>query len=537
MKGSLFVAFLALGLVVTGCGKGDFSQQASKGKANIFRQAIPNKPTSLDPGKVRDGDTIDMLQQIYEGLVTWSEDNKPVGLLAESWTTEQDGKVYLFKIKKGVKFHNGRELKAEDFVYTWNRNANPALQSTMAEAYMSDVLGVMEVVQGKAETISGVKAVDDYTLRVELTQARPYFLGKMTYQVFSVIAKEAQDGGKEMVGVANMIGTGAFKAKEYVPDLIMKLEAYKDYHDGAPSLDGIERPFLLDATTRLNKFKSGELDLLILQREEVDGLKKDATLSQQLAYYDRPAIWYVGLAPSGQHYKPFANKDVRRAFAMAIDRGTIVNNFLGGINKEAHSIIPPGVFGHRDKGNEIPYNPEEAKKLLAAAGYPGGKGLPALEIRCRQGYKDISRVAEAVASQIKETLGVQVNVRETEWKSYLERDNRGENAFFHMRWAADYLDPQNFISQMLASFGPENHFGYKNDNVDALCRQADAMHESQNDERAKLYQQAEDLILQDAVWVPIYFQKDVELVSPRVKGMRESLFGHLPHTKTRLESK
>lgn len=160
--------------------------------------------------------------------------------------------------------------------------------------------------------------------------------------------------------------------------------------------------------------------------------------------------------------------------------------------------------------------------------------MPELEIRCRQGYKDISRVAESVASQIKATLGVTVKVRETEWKAYLERDNRGENAFFHMRWAADYLDPQNFISQMLASFGPENHFGYKNDQVDALCRQADAMPETENDARAKLYQQAEDLILADAVWVPIYFQRDVELVSPRISGMRESLFGHLPHTKTRL---
>jgi len=536
MKGSLIVALAVVGLVTAGCGKGNFSEQANKGKANILRQAIPNKPTSLDPGKVRDGDTIDMLQQVYEGLVSWDTDNKVEGVLAESWTTEQDGKVYIFKIKKGVKFHNGRELKAEDFVYTWNRNANPALQSGMATAYMSDIMGVQEVVDGKADTISGVSAVDDYTLRVELTQARPYFLGKMTYPVFFVIAKENQNEGTEMTDEKNMIGTGPFKATKYVPDVSMTLTAFAEYHGGKPSLDGIERPFLLDPTTRLNKYKAGELDILILQREDVEGLKKDPKLSSHLVTYDRPAIWYIGLAPSGKHYAPFANRDVRRAFAMAIDRETIVTKFLGGINKEAHSIIPPGVFGHRETANEIPYNPDEAKRLLAAAGYPGGKGMPALEIRCRQGYKDISSVAEAVAGQIKEVLGVTVNVRETEWKAYLERDNRGENAFFHMRWAADYLDPQNFISQMLASYGPENKFGYKNDQVDALCRQADAMQEKDNDKRAALYQQAEDLILQDAVWVPVYFQRDVELVSPRVKDMRESLFGHLPHTKTRLEN-
>jgi oligopeptide transport system substrate-binding protein len=532
MRRSLFVILLAAVLGLAGCGQGGFSKKASEGKGNVLRYAIPNKPTTLDPGKVQDGDTIDMIQQMYEGLVAWDTDNKVHPLLAESWDVKDNGKIYIFHLKKGVKFHNGREVKAEDFKWTWERNCSKELASPMPAGYMTDVLGVNEMIAGTAKEISGVKVIDDHTLSVELTQPRPYFLGKMTYQVFSVIAKEAQKGNAEMTGVENMVGTGPFKAKQYVPDQLMVLEKNTDYHGGAPPLDTIERPFILDPTTRLNKFKSGELDLLYVQREDVEGLKKDPVLSKELHYYDRPSIWYVGLAPNG-HYKPFLDRNVRRAFAMAIDRKTIVDTYLGGINQEAHSIIPPGVFGHRDTANEIPYNPEEAKKLLAAAGYPGGKGMPALEIRCRQGYRDITTVAEAVASQITKTLGVQVNVRETEWKAYLERYNRGDNEFYHMRWAADYLDPQNFISQMLASFGPENHFGYKNVTVDQLCQKADAIMDEK--QRTSLYQQAEDMILQDAVWVPIYFQRDVELANPRVKDMRESLFGHLPHTKTRLE--
>lgn len=530
---SLLVLAAAVGLALVGCAKGNFKEKASQSSGNVLRYPLNTVPTTLDPGVVQDGDTIDALQQVYEGLVTWGEDNQPKPLLAEKWDIQDGGKTYIFTIKKGVKFHNGRELKAEDFKWSWERACSPELASETITAYLGDVVGLIDMKNGKADSIKGVTVVDDYTLKVEIDKPRPYFLGKLTYLVSAVVAKESLDGKKEINSAKQMIGTGPFKAESYEPAQMLKLTANADYHGGKPALDAIERPVILDSATRLNKFKNGELDLCLLQRQDVKGVQDDPKFASQLVFHPRPAIYYVGLNCSGKDYPAFKDVRVRRAIAMAIDRDRIAKDILGGINEAAYSIVPPGVPGHRPKANFIPYDPAAAKKLLAEAGFPGGVGLPPVEIRFRDGQRDVSLVAEEVTSQLKTNLGLTVNPRVTEWKAYLERYNKGQNPLYHMRWAADYLDPQNFLSHMLSTNGPENHHGYSNAEFDRLCAEADSILDM--DRRLQLYAQAEDLVLQDAPWIPIYFQRDAELISPRVKGLRESLFGHLPHTTVRLE--
>jgi ABC-type oligopeptide transport system substrate-binding subunit len=192
-------------------------------------------------------------------------------------------------------------------------------------------------------------------------------------------------------------------------------------------------------------------------------------------------------------------------------------------------------MGHRAEAAYIPFNPAEAKKLLAEAGFPEGKGLPPLEMFFREQFPDIRLVAEASAGMLKENLGVEVKLRSLEWRNYLEKFNREELPFYHMRWAADFLDPQNFLSNMLATGAPENKLGYNNPEFDALCKEADSILEW--DKRKPLYEKAEDIALQDAPWIPIYFQKDAELHAPNLHDLRGSVFGHLPHTKTRVDAK
>ncbi|MEQ1821698.1 MAG: peptide ABC transporter substrate-binding protein [Fimbriimonadaceae bacterium] len=521
-----FVAALLALSFIYGCSGDKFKQPTSQSSVLVY--AIPNKPTTLDPGVVQDSDTIEVLQQVFEGLVGWDENNQPTGILAENWEFQKGGKVILFHLKKGVKFHNGREVKAADFKWSWERVCSAELKST-ASSYMTDIVGAKELIEGKATQMSGVKVVDDYTLSVELDTPKPYFLGKMVYVAFAAVAKEAQDGLNEMKGVTNMVGTGPFKAARYENEQLVVLEANKDYHGGAPKIDRIERPVVLDAQTRLNKYKNGELDLCLVQRADVEGIMADGELSSQLKFMDLPSVFFLGFNSSGL-YPPFKDRRVRRAFAMAIDRSRIVNTYMKGINTEAHGIIPPGVMGHRDRAADIPFDPEGARKLLAEAGYPGGKGMPLLELRYREGYRDISLVAEAACNDLVKNLGVKVQAQSKEWKALLDAYNRGQNAFFHMRWKGDYLDPQNFISHMHASFGPENHSGYVNPTLDQLCREADRIVDPK--ERTALYQKAEDIALQDATWVPVYYQRDALLTRPGVSGIRTNAFGFLPHTAT-----
>jgi ABC-type oligopeptide transport system substrate-binding subunit len=389
----------------------------------------------------------------------------------------------------------------------------------------------------KANEVSGVKVIDDYHLAITTEKPCPYFLGLVTYPNYWVVCKEALDNGKEITNVQQMVGTGAYKAESYAEKQLLVLASNKDYRGGAPKIDKIERPIIMDPQTRLNKFKSGELDLTRVERQDITGLASDPKFKDQVKYFERPALYYVGM--ECKTYAPFRDRNVRRAFAMAVDAQKIVDTILGGDTQEAKcpvakSILPPSVLGFRSNAAYIPFNVAEAKKLLAAAGYPEGKGLPALLMYHRDGQTDVQRVAEAVVTQLRQNLGVQCELKQVPWSQYLEMHNKHQLEFFHMRWAADYLDPQNFLSLLLSTTGSENRIDYSNPVYDALCAKGDTM--VGNDvERLKLYAQAEDIVLQDAPFIPIYIEKDAELISPRVHGLRESVFGHLPHTTVSLE--
>ncbi|HLK14242.1 MAG TPA: ABC transporter substrate-binding protein, partial [Fimbriimonadaceae bacterium] len=335
------------------------------------------------------------------------------------------------------------------------------------------------------------------------------------------------------LNVSEMIGTGPFIAKRYVEDQVFEFDANKSYHGGAPPIDGIERPILKDAATRLNKFKAGEVDLVQLERQDVVAMKNDPVYKDQLHLYPRPATYY--LAFNTKVYPPFANRDVRRAFAMAVNTKEICSKTLNGLNPVADGVLPPGVLGHRDNATTLPFNPAQAKQLLAQAGFADGSKLPPLDLYFRTDREDVRIVAEAIQSYLQSNLNVHCTLKPLEWTTYLDKNNRHELPMFHMRWAADYLDPQDFLSLLLTTTGNENKQNYSNAEVDALCAQADVMPEK-DPKRLALYARAEDLILQDAAWLPIYYQADAELISPRVQGLRESLFGHLPHTTVSLKN-
>ncbi len=524
-----------------GCGKGGFSERTQEGKENVFRYPIVTNPTTLDPGVVQDGDTIDLIQQVFEGLVTWGEDNRVRPLLAESWEIEDGGTGYVFTIKKGTRFHSGREVTARDFKWSFERCTDPAFNTTTADTYLTDIVGVREKIRGKAPEIAGIQVLDDYRLKIRIDKPRPYFLGKLTYIVGAVVdkdrvpAKRKNDRGEwewpEINNAETMIGTGPFMAETIVPEQIVVLRANADYHGGRPLVDKIERPVIKDPATRLNKYRGGELDLVMLERQDVPAIKKDPELSSHLKFFDRPSLWYVAM--NSKIYPQFRDRRVRRAFAMAIDKKKIVDTYLDGINPIANGIVPPGVLGHRPDAPSIAFDPEGARRLLAEAGYPDGRGIPELELKFREARPDIQIVAEAVASQLQANLGLRIRLVTMEWRAYLEKHERSDIGFCHMRWAADYLDPENFLSFLLAGYGPQNKVSYANPQFDALCSSGDT--EMDSDKRLAMYAQAEDIVVQDAPFVPIYFQRDAELIRPKVKGLRESLFGHLPHTTVDLK--
>ncbi|RYG71372.1 hypothetical protein EON77_12965, partial [bacterium] len=334
------------------------------------------------------------------------------------------------------------------------------------------------------------------------------------------------DATTTMTKPEQMIGTGPFVFDTIDGNRLVTLKAFKDYHGGAPKVDRIERPVVLDAVTRLNLYKQGQVDLIPLERQDVKAIQADPKLKDDLKFFDRPSTWYIGL--NCDLVPALKDRRVRRALAMVVDRRKIVDEILGGQNQIATCVVPPGVFGHRDSVKGLPMDIPAAKALLAEAGYPGGKGIGPIEFSYRDGRPDVELVVQTLQQEWKEALGVNISLQKREWGSYLQKQNKKQLAAYHMRWAADYLDAENFLSTLLASYGGENKLNYKNPQFDALCAQADTILDEAK--RKELYAQAEDLTLGDAAFIPIYFQRDAELIRGNVKGLRESLFGHLPHT-------
>lgn len=522
-----------LAAVLAGCGGGaSTSSGAGEGGGQVLQVAQATEPTTLDPAKVEDGPTIELLMQVYEGLVQWNTRSELEPALAEKWEIKDGGRTYVFHLREGVKFHNGRELTAEDFVYSLTRSLNPQIGSAVAMVYLNDIVGAQAYRDGKSDHVEGLSAPDPRTFQIKIDVPKAYFLAKLTYPTAYAVCKEAVEGTGGKVDDASMIGSGPFKLAEYRRGDRLILKANADYHEGAPKLAGMERRILLDAGSRRDKFEGGELDIADISMATYHADKSNPKLQPLLRQFPRPSVYY--LAMSQKAYAPFADRRVRRAFAMAIDRQQIVDSVHEGVPQPAHGIVPVGVPGHDPKFQGLAHNPEQARKLLAEAGYPGGRGLPPLTLSFRASVEDIKNTAIALQEDLKQNLGVEVALDEVEWGTFLARRSTGAMQCYFLRWAADYLDPQNFLSTMLRTGAPENSLGYSNPEFDRLCDAADVMQD--HEKRLATYRKAEALVVNDAPWAPIYFQKDVELWNPKLRGVEDSLMGHLPHKRTYLET-
>jgi oligopeptide transport system substrate-binding protein len=534
------IAVLGIAALAEGCRR-DTGTSTSTGASaagssspGVLRYPITAEPTTFDPALVRDGYTIDLLQNVYEGLIGWNEKNEVAPLAArELPRLSADGRTYTFVLREGLKFHNGRAVTADDVRYSIVRSLDPKLASTVALDYLSDIVGASEFNAGKASDVKGIRVVDPQTLSIEILAPRAYFLGKLTYGTAYIVAKEEVEKGEKttqgapFIDSKNAVGTGPFKLTEYTPQGKVVLEANAEYWAGKPALTHIERPVVLDAKTMRNLYDSGELDYIDLPRADYANDRTNPALKNEIKMWPRAATWYVGLNQA--QYPPFKDKRIRQAVAYAIDKDAIIANVLLGVNERAESFVPDGIFSHDPAYKGLGHDPEKAKALLAAAGFANGAGLPPLTLYFREQIPEIRKTAEILKEQLA-AVGIALNLDEMEWGAFLKMNDENKQDAFHMRWSADYLDPQDFLSLLLSTTGTENHARYSNPQFDALCRQADA--ESDQAKRTTLYRQADQMAMDDAAVIPIYYQKDLELMKPYVTGIRDSLFGHLPHTKT-----
>lgn len=523
---------LALSVLMTACsgGSGASSAPAASSKA----AASPaDSYLSVSVGADENPDTLDVQKtsnyygvplNIFDRLVecqTVNGETKIVPGLADSWEVSKDGLVYTFHLHKGVKFSNGETLKADDVVYTVNRMMDLATKAENTDVF-DPIKGAADVYDGKAKTVSGVKAVDDNTVEITLEKAFAPFIANLTVPGASIYNRKACEAAGEKFGIdpALTVGTGPFTAKSWTLNSEIVLVKNPDYFKGAAKLDGVRMKIITDANTAKMAFENGELDVLDLagSQSQIPYFKQSDKWKNNVVTGPIAGIYYYAF---NEGVKPLDNVKVRKAISMAIDRKTILDQMYNGEGQVVNTIVPQGIIGYNKSAAEIKYDVAAAKQLLADAGYPNGFDLEITQSNSSTESLQCNQVIQSMLAQI----GIKVKITQLDDATFLAKRKDGGVAMYRGTWSADYNDPDNFLYTFFSKKnGKVRSTNYTNQTVMNQLEQARTMVDQ--DARIKLYQQAEQTILQDdSMFLPLFQLNHVFVVADRVSNFHVSWNG------------
>ena len=533
-KFGLFIVFLSIALIV-GCGDGSTSEEIPAVAEQEIRltDAIPENPVNqpvaegvfrriwsdpptLDPALVSDTTSMGIVAEVFSGLVTLNTDLRLEPDLAESWEISSDGTVYTFKISENAKFHNGKQVTATDFKWSLERAANPQTVSPVAETYLNDIVGVMDVIEGRASEITGIKVIDDRTLQITIDAPKAYFLAKLTYPTAFVVDREnVESGGQTWTDEIN--GTGPFKLKEYKIGERIVLERFDNLDENPGGVDLIVMN--LAGGQSMAMYENNEIDITgvgLFDLERV--LDPNEPLNRELVIAPPDfSISYIGF---NTQMAPFDDVKFRQALNHAIDKKLIAEEVLSNLVTPAYGILPPGFPGYNEQLEGLRYDSELAKQLLAESKYSDGATRPRIVVTVPGRGGSVGLDMEVILEMWRQVLGVEVEIQQVEWATYLEDLNQNKfQAFAGLGWEADYPDPQDFLDILFHSDSKLNHGKYSNGQVDLILENARINPDPVD--RVELYQDAEQLIVTDAAWVPLWFEGERHvLIKPYVKGYR-----------------
>ncbi|HMZ42112.1 MAG TPA: peptide ABC transporter substrate-binding protein [Anaerolineales bacterium] len=448
---------------------------------------------------------------VFSGLVSFDPHLNLTPDLAETWDVSDDGTVYTFHIRANAKFHSGRFVTAQDFIYSWERAVSPELASDTALTYLGDIVGVREMNTGQAEHISGLAAIDERTLQVTIDAPKPYFLLKLTYPTAFVVDQANVESGEEWVRDPN--GTGPFRLAEWVSNEYKVYAANEDFYLGMPSIPYVIVKLYAGDDVRL--FETGDVDVAGVGLYSVDRmLDPEEPLHNQLVTGVNLCTGYVVFDTT---QPPFDDVNVRKAFSMAFDRQRYIDVVLRGRALPAFGPFPPGLPGFNYQLKGLPYDPQQARELLKQSKYGGPEGLPPIVYTNGGIGSYISSSVAATVEMWEQNLGVNLTVENIEYNFYNQQIYSGNHGqIFGGGWCADYPDPENFADVLFHSGSKQNNSGYSNPALDALLEQARI--EQDVTKRIAMYQQAEQMIVDDAPVLFTTHSLSYELVQPYVKG-------------------
>ncbi|HTE84992.1 MAG TPA: peptide ABC transporter substrate-binding protein [Dehalococcoidia bacterium] len=505
------VAVLILSRGGNGGPRNAASGGSSKGGAGQALRIPGDDPLTLDPAQVFDTTSANYVVELFGGLVTLDKDLKVVPDVAKSMPdVSSDGKTYTFHLRDDVVFTgSNRKVTAQDFKYSLERAADPKTDSPTADTYLGDIVGAKDMIRGKATSISGIKVVDDSTLQIQIDAPKPYFLAKMTYTTAFVVDKQQIDSDpKNWTRHPN--GTGPFILKEWNIGQNVTLVPNTRYHLGVPDLKEVD--YNLAGGSSLTEYENNEVDVTGVGINDIERMR-DQNDPLHKEFHEKPAL-SVGYIAFNTQKAPFDDLKVRQAFSQSIDKEQLINVILKNEADNATGILPPAMPGFSKDTKGLPYNVNTAKQLLQDSKYAGK--LPPIQLTLSGQGATVDPLTEAIIQMWKTNLDVDVTVQQEETATFFSDAQQGKLQMYTEAWGADYADPQDFLSVNFLSDSQQNESKYSSPQVDALLRQADTTLD--NSKRMDLYHQAEQMIINDAPWIPLTWDKDEYLVKPYVKG-------------------
>ncbi|WP_139490433.1 ABC transporter substrate-binding protein [Brevibacillus dissolubilis] len=528
--GTALTSVLALSMVLTGCG-GNSAEPANSTKEQPAQETKSGDKTiivgrggdsvGLDPIRETDGESAKVTENIFDTLVSYEETStKVIPGLAESWEVSPDGLTYTFKLRQGVKFHDGTDFNAEAVVFNFNRwmdKSNPLYDKEGFE-YYNDMFGGYK--GDKDHVIASVTAKDANTVEIKLSRPQAPFLQNLAMWCFAIASPDALKKYGEKF-TENPVGTGPFKFVEWKRNDSITLEKNPNYwNQGFPKLDKVIFKTIPENSARLTALQAGEIDLMDgLNPEDVKTVEENADLQ----LFKRPSM-NVGYLGFNVEKKPFDNPKVRQAIGHAINKQGLVDAFYAGLGEPATNPMPPSLWGFNDQIKDREYNLDKAKQLLAEAGFPNGFQTTFWAMPVPRPYiPDGPKMAEAMQQDFKK-IGIDAKIVTMEWATYLDKTKVGEQDMFMLGWTGDNGDPDNFLSVFFNknNIGGNNRSRYANDELQGILMKAQA--EPDQAKREEMYKKAQEIVFNEVPLIPLVHS------TPPLAG-KKGITGYVPHPK------
>ena len=469
-------------------------------RGGVFRM-LGTDPTTLDPALTTDSTSYDIVLKLFSGLTRLTDDtNNPIVTdLAESFTLSQDGTVYRFKLRENLTFSDGSPVTAFDFKWSWERAASPETGSTVVKEFLGDIVGMNDVIEGNATSASGVTVIDDTTLEVKIDAPKPYFIAKLTYPVTYVLKRDNVETGGE-TWTDDPIGTGPFVLKDYEIGVSMVLARNENYWDTPAYLDEVH--FNLAGGSAIAMYENDEIHVTGIPSASYDRVTDpNEQISQDVV--DVPAEFFTHYIGFNVELEPFDDVHFRRALNYAVDKASIAESVLENRARPANGVLPPGFIGFNPDLEPLEFNVEKAIAELEMSKYADAGTRPRIILTSAGTGGSPPIWLQAVADMWNRNLGVEVEFQEVEWATFLEEIDNYRLQAFSLGWSPDYPDPHTFVDVLFRSDSTINPSKYANEEVDALLDEATT--EPDPARRIQLYQQAEQIIVNEAPWVPMWW--------------------------------